>query len=182
MNSQYGGALVISIIIMAILSALIIGFSQSTDIDLLVGRNARILKQAFNWSDSGFELAQEAISISEDKRGIGDTTPTTYEFLGSNNLYKTVTNTIYNSTSSNMTIRDEDSTGAILSTVRIRLLGTVTNDGSSVIFAAGYEGVGKGAGAGGTIARIYSLRSEGRSDTDSVKRSAGIYSSVSSGK
>lgn len=182
MKNQEGSALVISFIIMALLAALIVGFSRNTDIDLLVGRNSRLLKQAFQWSDSGLEIAQERISISEDRRGVNEPLTFNLNFIDDNNLYGTISSTIFNATNATITIREDDSSGKVLSTVNVRNIGSIVNDGTSIIFAAGYEGAGKGAGAGGTIARIYSLRSRGFSDSDSEKRSASIYRSVASGK
>ena len=64
MTNERGSALVIALIAMALLAVLIMSFSQNTDIDLLISRNARIAKQSFLWSDSGIGIAQELISIS----------------------------------------------------------------------------------------------------------------------
>ena len=178
MREEKGAALVIAVIIMGLLAALVIGLSTNTDIDLLVGRNARILKQAFDWSDSGLELAQEMISISENNPG--KNLNSTLSFNASK-FDISISNTIYNSTSANMTVKD-NTTGKTAAFVKIKFLGSIVNDGSSIIFASGYEGAGKGAGAGGTIARIYSLHSNGFAESNSTKRSAEIYRSVSSGK
>jgi hypothetical protein len=177
MQKERGAALIIAVIVMGLLAALIVGLSTNTDIDLLVGRNARILKQAFDWSDSGLELAKDLISISESDPG------KEVDKLDFNNhtFGVSVSNSTYNATNATfVTLKDNDLNKDV-SIVRISFLGSIVNDGSSIIFGAGYEGAGKGAGAGGTIARIYSLRSSGFSESNSTKRSAAIYRSVSSG-
>lgn len=180
MQKERGAALVIAVIAMGLLAALIVGLSTNTDIDLLVGRNTRILKQAFAWSDTGLEVSKELISVSESNAGNDD------DYLLSFNttkIYTKITDTIYNSTDSTFIhIKENDNNGKQLSTVKINFLGSIVNDGSSIIFSSGYEGAGKGAGAGGTIARIYSLYSSGFSESNATKKSTEIYRSVSSGK
>lgn len=175
MQTERGAALIIAVIVMGLLAALIIGLSTNTDIDLLVGRNARILKQAFDWSDSGLELAQDMISISEDNPN--KDLNMTLVFDTSTFKLNTSPQPIYNATNANITLID-NTTGKPVATVTTRVLGSIVNDGSSIIFASGYEGAGKGAGAGGTVARIYSLHSSGFGESNSTKRSAAIYRSV----
>lgn len=179
MHKQKGSALLIAVFVLALLAAIIIGFSRSTEIDLLIGRNTRILKQAFINSDAGIDLTEELIGISEYERGAKDVT-TTYTFNTSGNKLKIeFEDQIFNSTKTTIYIT-EDNVNA--STVHIDYLGSKISDGTSIIFAAGYEGVGKGLGAGGGIARFYGLRSTGHSDQGSMKKTAEIYRSVSSGK
>ena len=89
MKNQNGSALVIALIVMVLLAALIIGFSTNTNLDLFVGRNSRILKQAFQWSDTGLEVAKERISISEEKGGINEPTAFTLDFTENEDLYGT---------------------------------------------------------------------------------------------
>ncbi|KAF5062616.1 hypothetical protein DSECCO2_302970 [anaerobic digester metagenome] len=182
MKNSKGSALVLALIIMALLAAVIIALSSNTEIDLLIGRNVRLMKQAFLWSDSGLEVAEEVIGFSEYTRG--DDANDSFSDSGVLGTTYTVVNpgpAIYNNNATstlNFLVG-----GEIASTVTIDFLGTLSSDGTSIIFAAGYEGVGKGLAAGGAMARIYSLRSTGRSDNgESRKRSAEIYRSLSSGK
>lgn len=175
MKNENGSALILSLIIMALLAAMIIGFTKNTEIDLFIGRNTRLLKQAFLWSDTGIEITEELISDSEDNRGVTDVNKSfgSYDIIYHNPpLY----------TPSNSSISIEFN-GVETSVITVEYLGSLTSDGTSIIFAAGYEGVGKGLAAGGAMARIYSLRSTGVSDNgESRKRSAEIYRSLSSGK
>lgn len=185
MKKEKGSALVLAIIIMALLAAVVIGLSRNTDIDLLIGRNVRLMKQAFLWSDSGLDVAEEVIGFSEFTRGEDanasfpddgplDVNGTTFEIVNPGDA-------IYNN--NNTSTLNFFVNGDIASTININYLGSLTSDGTSIIFAAGYEGVGKGLAAGGAMARIYSLRSTGVSDNgESRKRSAEIYRSLSSGK
>jgi hypothetical protein len=185
MQKQNGSALVLAIIIMALLAAVVIGLSRNTDIDLFVGRNVRLMKQAFLWSDSGLEITEEVIGFSEYTRGddANSTFPKTGPLTFPDGTTFEVENTgsaIYNANASTINLLVN---GNIASTVNVNYLGSLTSDGTSIIFASGYEGVGKGVAGGGAMARIYSLRSTGNSDNgQSRKRSAEIYRSLSSGK
>ena len=185
MRNEKGSALVLALIIMALLAAVVIALSRNTDIDLVMGRNVRLMKQAFLWSDSGLDVAEEVIGFSEFTRGedanssFPDGGP-----LDVNGTFFEVVNpgaAIYNNNGTSFVNFFVD--GQLAAAVRINFLGSLTSDGTSIIFAAGYEGIGKGLAAGGAMARIYSLRSEGFSDGgQSRKRAAEIYRSLSSGK
>lgn len=184
MQKDNGSALVLAIVVMALLAAVVIGLSRNTDLDLFVGRNVRLMKQAFLWSDSGLEMTEELIGFSEYTRG--DDGNSTFPEDGPLRISGTsfeVQNpgaAIYNSNSTTVNLVVD---GNIASAITIRFLGSLTSDGTSIIFASGYEGVGKGVAGGGAVARIYSLRSTGISDEgQSRKRTAAIYRSLSSGK
>jgi Tfp pilus assembly protein PilX len=185
MRQQKGSALVLALIIMALLAAVVIGLSRNTDIDLLIGRNVRLMKQAFLWSDSGLDVAEEVIGFSEFTRG--DDANASFPDGGPLNVNGTtfeIVNpgpAIYNNNSTSTINFFVD--GNLASAISIDYLGSLTSDGTSIIFAAGYEGIGKGLAAGGAMARIYSIRSNGFSDNaQSRKRAAEIYRSLSSGK
>jgi len=185
MTKEKGSALIIAIIVMALLAAVVIGLSRSTEVDLFVGRNVRLMKQAFLWSDSGLDVAEEVIGYSEYTRGAdGNSTFPSDAPLSINGTTFEIVNpgdAIYNNNGTatvNLNVN-----GATAATVNITFLGSLTSDGTSIIFAGGYEGVGKGLAAGGAMARIYSLYSTGVSDDSRArKRSAEIYRSLSSGK
>jgi len=184
MEKEKGSALVLAVVIMALLAAVVIGLSRGTDIDLFVGRNVRLMKQAFLWSDSGLEVAEEAIGFSEFTRGEdGNATFKSTPFFVNGTSFEVVNPgpAIYNNNGTSTLNFLVD--GDVASAVTITYLGSLTSDGTSIIFAAGFEGVGKGLAGGGAMARIYSLRSTGLSDNDqSRKRSAEIYRSLTSGK
>jgi len=185
MKNEKGSALVLATIVMALLAAVVIGLSKGTEIDLFVGRNVRLMKQAFLWSDSGLEITEEIIGFSEYTRGddANSTFPKNGPLTFPDGTTFEVENTgpaIYNANASTINLLVNND---IASTVTVRYLGSLTSDGTSIIFASGYEGVGKGVAGGGAMARIYSLRSTGTSDNDqSRKQSAEIYRSLSSGK
>lgn len=185
MGKEKGSALVLAIIIMALLAAVVIALSRGTDIDLFVGRNVRLMKQAFLWSDSGLEIAEEVIGFSEYTRGEdgNSTFPTSGPLVvnGTDFEIENPGSSIYNNNGTSTLNFIVD--GEVASVVTVNYLGSLTSDGTSIIFGAGYEGVGKGLAGGGAMARIYHLRSTGFSDNDqSRKRSAEIYRSLTSGK
>jgi hypothetical protein len=183
MRKEHGSALVLAIVVMALLAAVIIALSRNTDIDLFIGRNVRLMKQAFLWGDSGLEIAEELIGYSEYHRGDLDTTKTlplngtTYSIQYRNPPLYTP------GTGNNTTGVDFIVDGTTVSSVNVEYLGSLSSDGTSIIFAAGFEGVGKGLAGGGAFARIYSLHATGVSDNgQSRKRSAEVYRSLSGGK
>lgn len=183
MRKENGSALVLAIIVMALLSAIIIALSRNTDIDLFIGRNVRLMKQAFLWGDSGLEVMEELIGYSEYHRGDFDTTKNL-------NLNGTEYSVQYRNPPLYMPGTNNDTTGIdfivdgdTASSVDVTYLGSLSSDGTSIIFAAGFEGVGKGLAGGGAFARIYALRATGVSDnSQSRKRSAEVYRSLSGGK
>ena len=183
MLKEKGSALVLAIVVMALLAAVIIALSRNTNIDLFVGRNVRLMKQAFLWGDSGLEITEELISYSEYHRGDLDATKslplngTTYTVQYRNPPLYTP------GTGNNTTGIDFIVDGTTVSQVDVTYLGSLSSDGTSIIFAAGFEGVGKGLAGGGAFARIYSLNATGVSDdARSRKKSAEVYRSLSGGK
>lgn len=183
MNTEKGSAIVIALIVMALLAVLITAFSQNTNTDLLISRNTRIAKQSFLWSDSGIGMSQEVIVEAEITTGNSEATSVTYT-LGTEKITRgKLTGSVYNATEGeNATFKLTDESGDTLADINVTYMTTMVNDGTSIVFGAGYEGVGKGAGAGGTIARIYTIESTGHAESDSIKKSAAVYRSVSTGK
>jgi hypothetical protein len=172
MQKQNGSALVLAIIIMTLLAAVIIGFSRNTEIDLLIGRNVRLMKQAFLWGDSGLEITESLIGYSEQWRGAKDNStsisePYSVQYVSTDPLYSPGNNTGV----------DIYVNGTLASSVRVRYLGQYISDGNSIKFESSSEGVGFGAGAGAVVARVYSLNSTGFSDIQSRKRVAEVYTS-----
>lgn len=171
---QKGSVLVIVILVMALLAAAIIGLTRNVDIDLFVGRNARILKQSFLWVDSGLEVTEELISNSARKRGATDNST---HFKTDNKYYVEYVNPpLYtpNGTSINFS---ED--GTILSTTAVNFMGRFISDGNSIKFENAGEGVGFGAGSGAVVGLVYSLNATGFTDNNqSLKRAAEIYTYV----
>jgi hypothetical protein len=174
MNQQNGSVLVIVILIMALLAAAIIGLTSNVNIDLFVGRNARILKQSFLWGDSGLEITERLINNSAVKRGATDNST---DFI-TNPSYRVdfINPPLYtpNGTSINFS---ED--GTTLSTISINFLGRFISDGNSIKFENAGEGVGFGAGSGAVVGLVYNLNATGFTDNNqSLKRAAEIYTYV----
>lgn len=184
MRKEHGSALVLAIVVMALLAAVIIALSRNTDIDLFIGRNVRLMKQAFLWGDSGLELAEELIGYSEYHRGDLDTTKNPPPLNGTQFSVQYRNPPLYTpGTGNNSTGIDFIVDGTTVSSVDVTYLGSLSSDGTSIIFAAGFEGVGKGLAGGGAFARIYALNATGVSDNaQSRKRSAEVYRSLSGGK
>lgn len=173
-NTPQGSALVIALIVMTLLAAAIIGLMNNVETDLFIGRNVRIIKQAFHWSDSGMEAAEELIGFSIDSRG-DDANNSTERTINSRKYrVKNPGDAIYISDNSTVVLEVDDEEVA---RIEILHLGSVLGDGSSIIMAAGFQGVGKGAGSGGTLMTFFALESRGNTleNDAAIKRSAQVY-------
>lgn len=173
-NNSRGSALVIALIVMALLAAAIISLMSNVETDFFIGRNVRIIKQAFQWSDSGMEAAEEMIAFSIDERGMD----------AFNSSSRTINGRVYSIINPGDAIYVSDNSTVILeidgdehARIDIEHLGSILGDGSSIIMAAGFQGVGKGAGSGGTLMTFFALQSRGNTaDGDpALKDSAQVY-------
>lgn len=173
-KNSNGSALVIALIVMALLAAAIMGLMSNVETDFFIGRNVKVMKQAFQWSDSGMEAAEEMIGFSIDERGDDASNSSTTTINGRNYRISNPGDAIY--TSDNSTVILEIN-GNEFARVDIEHLGSILADGSSIFIAAGSQGVGKGAGAGGTLITIFSLQSRGTTagGDPAVKQSAQVY-------
>lgn len=173
-NNTQGSALVIALIVMALLAAAIIGLMSNVETDFFIGRNVRVIKQAFQWSDSGMEATEEMIAFSIDERGLD----------AYNSSSRTINGRVYSIINPGDAIYVSDNSTVILeidgeefSRIDIEHLGSILGDGSSIIMAAGFQGVGKGAGSGGTLMTFFSLQSRGTTTggDPALKDSAQVY-------
>jgi Tfp pilus assembly protein PilX len=173
-NSR-GSALVVALIIMALLAAAIMGLMSNVETDFFIGRNVRVLKQAFQWSDSGMEAAEEMIAFSIDERGV-DAFNSSGQRTINGRKYNIINpgDAIYVSDNSTVILEVDDTEVA---RVDIQHLGSILGDGSSIIMAAGFQGVGKGAGSGGTLMTFFALQSRGTTEggDPALKDSAQVY-------
>jgi Tfp pilus assembly protein PilX len=173
-KSTRGSALVIALIVMALLAAAIIGLMNNVETDLFIGRNVRIIKQAFLWSDSGMEAAEELIGFSIDSRGDDANNSTERTINGRKYKVENPGDAIYIADNSTVILEVDDNEVARIDVIN---LGSVLGDGSSIIMAAGFQGVGKGAGSGGTLMTFFALQSRGNTleNDAAIKRSAQVY-------
>lgn len=174
MMKQKGSTLIIVILVMALLAAAIIALTTNVNIDLFVGRNARLLKQSFLWGDSGLEITEELIDNSARKRGVADNSTN----FGPSDQYRVeyVNPPLYTPNGTSINFLDN---GATVSSIEVDFLGRFISDGNSIKFESASEGVGFGAGSGAVVGLVYSLNSTGFSDNNlSLKRAAEIYTYV----
>lgn len=174
MMKQKGSALIIAVLVMALLAAAIIGLTRNVDIDLFIGRNARILKQSFLWGDSGLEITEVLISNSARKRGATDNSTN----FGPDDQYRVeyVNPPLYTPNGTSINFLDD---GETASTIDVNFMGRFISDGNSIKFENAGEGVGFGAGSGAVVGLVYSLNATGFTDNNqSLKRAAEIYTYV----
>ncbi len=165
-KAEQGVALVLAVVVLLVLSVLIAGLSSEVFMDLGISKNLKLQTDAFNWAESCIEATEEMIAYAIDSRG---------DDAGAS----------YNATiqSANYTIRNPGSTlfldngtvefllnSKLLANCTVRYLGQQMTEGGSIVIAAGYEGVGKGAGSGGGVSILYTLESEGGSRVENARQ------------
>mgnify|MGYP006292894067 CR=1 FL=1 len=172
LSYQSGSALILVLLVLIVLSLLITTLSHDVGLDLAVSRNLRLKNDALNWAEGGLDAAHEMIAIAMETRG--EDNGTSYS-LG-NGSY-TVENTGGNTLMfNNSTVHLASQDGTVNSTVDVTFLGTETADGNSIIIAAGYEGVGKGVGAGIAVQHYYVLRSKSTSrQGEGIQKASEVY-------
>jgi Tfp pilus assembly protein PilX len=179
MKKEKGAALVLTLIVLVFLSVIILGLAKDIGIDLNLTRNLKLIEQASDNADSGLFVAEELIAYAIDSRGDDNGTALTVD-------YDSVSYKILNSGdslfSNNSTMLLQKG-GETIAVVDIQKLGVEVAEGGSILIAAGYEGIGKGAGSGTGAALIYRLVSTGNSTWGkSVYKSSELYRYVSGGK
>lgn len=205
-RTDQGAALVMSLIAMLVFSIIVIGYSTDTDIDLIISRNLERKNQALNWADTGIDIAEEMLAYSvdtrvmntpEDEEVLLDTTQGAASPVALHDTLQAVAVTfdevtdtdealvdewdyhpLYLSTDGLIYICDTAGDSARRADVAITHKGSQPGEGGSIIIAAGYEGVGKGAGAAGGFQSFFQLESQGYHQGNSCQTIGAMYRHV----
>jgi Tfp pilus assembly protein PilX len=161
-GKQAGAALVLTMVVLAILSVLIAGLGRQVRTDLMISRNIRLKNDAFNWAEAGLHSAEEMIAYAVDTRGSDANASFSQTLAGANYTLVNPGASLFANSTDDRTVTLSGS-GQQLSQVQVNFLSRRLGEGGSVIMAAGYEGVGKGAGSGTGVIIMYRLQSEGMS-------------------
>ncbi|NDY42720.1 hypothetical protein G3N55_07685 [Dissulfurirhabdus thermomarina] len=159
---ESGIALVISLVVLAALMVVAIGLSQMVSIDIGISGNIYQYAQALNRAESGLGMAEEGVAYSIDNMGAegdGNGTVTVPMTLGGTAYtlgMKVVPGTSLYGDGGNVTISSADGSARAV----VDFLNVDWAQGASIQMAAGYEGVGKSAAAGGAN-RWYAIESTG---------------------
>ena len=181
-SGERGAAFAVVLMVLVILAAVIMGLNMDVRMDTGISRNLRLKNDALNWSDSGMSMAEEMIAYSIDSRGDDANNSFSQSLGGSNFTVSNPGDSLFNSTAGASRVVTLGIDGASIATVNATFMGTMFEDGSSIIIAAGYEGVGKGAGAGASIALFYELLAEGNSTQgDGLSKTAEVYRHIGGG-
>lgn len=162
-SENSGMALVLTLVIMVILSVIIAGLSRDVRLDLDITRNIRQKDEAFNWAESSLELTEETIAslveVRDDTNSSGSLSSTmnygSSSFVVSSSLKSGETQVWGNRT---LTLQESNKT---LGNTDVQYMGLRQAAGGSIVIAAGYEGVGKGAASGSGISMYYLIRANG---------------------
>jgi Tfp pilus assembly protein PilX len=181
-GKQAGAALVLTMVVLAILSVLIAGLGRQVRTDLMISRNIRLKNDAFNWAEAGLHTAEEMIAYAVDTRGADANTSLSQTISGANYTVANPGATLFpNSTDTRTVTLSNDNQQ--LSEVEVNYLSSRQGEGGSIIIAAGYEGVGKGAASGTGVIVMYRLQSEGMSREGSgLQKAAETYCLIGGGR
>ena len=176
-SGQNGAALIVVVVVLAVLSALVAGLSYNVRLDLSISRNLRLHNQAFNWMEAGLDVTEEMIAHAVQTRG-GDVNATLSPNLGSAN------HTVHNMGQSLFLSGGQvklKRAGSTRAHSQVRFLGRQRSDGGSIIIAAGYEGIGKGAGSGSGMVLVYSIETNSTGPAGGKTKAAELYSYIGRG-
>ena len=162
-RARQGSALVLTLVIMVILSVIIAGLSRDVRLDLDITGNIRQKDEAFNWAESSLSLTEEVIaSLVEVRDGTNASADvsSTMSFGSSSfdvdSSLKTGETKVWGNRT--LTLQEANKT---LANTDVEYLGNRQAEGGSIIIAAGYEGVGKGAASGVGVSMYYLISANG---------------------
>lgn len=158
-RSTQGSALIITIIVLVVLATVIMSLSSQINTDLRISRNIRLKNEAFNWGDTGLDIAEEMLCYSTDTRGDDANSEFDFNIGGDNFTAENPGNGLYLSNGSLNFSRGNSQ----LASTSVQFLTRQIQEGGSIILASGYEGLGKGAGSGTGIGLVYLIKSNGTS-------------------
>ena len=178
-SKESGVALILVLTVLVALTALIGGMSRDVSMDLGITRNLREQNDVFNWTEAGLDVTEEMIAYAADSRGEDANSSIDISFAGSNYTVSNPGSTLFLS-SGNVDFNRENES---IANSNVKFLGREQAKGGSIIIAAGYEGVGKGAGSGAGVTLIYQINCNGSSTIGNSKlRAAEIYRFASGGR
>lgn len=171
-------ALVLSMIVLTILSVLIIALASEISMDLEISRNLRLRTQAFNAAEALLSVSEEMIAYAMDTRDADTSSNGTASYsvtLGSEIYTVGVVTNTGNSLYLNGGNLTMSLAGQAIGNATIVPIGSRANEGGSIIIAAGYEGVGKGAGSSAGTAFYFQIDAQG---VNSLTSASGSPSSI----
>lgn len=175
---QKGIALLLAMVMLLAVSGLIIKLTSDVGMDIGIGRNLRLKEDSLNWADNGLEMAEEMVNFAIDTRGEDANGSQSVDF-GDGVYSVSVTSTLFNGNGTVSIVKN----GNTLSSIGVGYLGVRTAEGGSLIIAAGYEGAGKGYGAGSSALVLYSMNANGLGRAGSGNINVyDVYRFVSSGR
>lgn len=175
---QKGIALLLAMVMLLAVSGLVIKLTSDVGMDIGIGRNLRIKEDSLNWAENGLEMAEEMVNFAIDTRGEDANGSQSVDF-GDGVYSVSVSSTLFNGNGTVSIVKSGDT----LATIGVNYMGVRTAEGGSLIIAAGYEGAGKGFGAGSSALVLYSMNAIGlgRSGSGTINTND-VYRFVSFGR
>ncbi len=175
-NNEKGSLMVIAIVILALLTIVGLSITTTTSIELQIAGNDKLYKRAFYTADGGTEVGSELLEQNLGCVGIGFTET---DIGDSSDTAIRVLNASFgdNTSATEPSENDPDfffpvtfATDSTIPHTNVTVGGnTALSTGTAIQMAAGYEGKGKGAGAGGAYI-LYDMYSQhlGQSNSESI--------------
>lgn len=174
-DREQGVALLMALLVLVVLSVLVGGIALDVQMDLGISSNYRLKSEALNWGASGLNLAEETIELSHLVSGLNADWNSTFSLGNASFVLSNAGNSSLFVTDGALAL-SKDGTGC--TTVDVHFLGRKIGEGGSIIIAAGYEGVGKGAAGSGGIQLFYQLQANGTSRHNALQELAETYRSI----
>ncbi|MCK5323248.1 MAG: pilus assembly PilX N-terminal domain-containing protein [Desulfobulbaceae bacterium] len=161
-SDERGMALISALLLIMIVSLMAVGISSDTSMDVRIAGYQKFKAISFGYAESGSNTATEILEENIFDTGWSGTPPFSYPHLSAS---YNGTVTIYdgdfclNANAANNTVIEM--TGDIVADIIIQRLLSMLATGGAIQQAAGYEGLGKGAGGGG-VHVIYNFETRGQ--------------------
>ena len=150
-GNERGVVLVFSLVLMLVLTIMGISATMTSEVDLKVSGNTKVIRSAFYLADGGIQLSPKVISRIITNRALPTAAETPLITYDNDNLLGKVMGYIKTDNPANDTadiLMDQGTQGSLV--VNISRLGTQYLSGGGLEFATGAEGVGI-SGAASTI-------------------------------
>lgn len=178
-GSQRGIALVSALLLLLIVSLMAVGISMDTSMDVRIAGYQRFKARSFGFAESAVVAATDILEDNIHEAGWSTAVPFIYPNIsadydsGNGGTIQIMNDGVFYMDANELENTVLRMTGDIAATVVTQRLVTKKSKGGALQMAAGYAGLGKGAGAGGAHI-IYNIMATG-SDSDQSRTDLALH-------
>lgn len=170
LTGERGMALISALLLLLVISLLAVGLSMDTSMDVRLAGYQRVKARSFGFAESGLMASADILETNFFDSGWDNDIP--FEFPGLSDQYVGTLNIVNDGDFYMQENIDGETTmvmtGDINAEVIVQSLGSQFALGAALQSHAGYAGIGKGAGGGGGLHRLYNIEATG-TDADNVR-------------